>query len=150
MSAPFLAIATKSFKGVARGSKVEGMKNPGTTKTRKAAHVGMFERREIPNKADVNRPRIEFREVENFAEFDGPTCVDACNSFLSLALKGAARSVGKCVADGRQAPVKLWKKLDSVEAKNINLPDSFLNPKASTPIHIERHPIFQELREVAS
>lgn len=117
-----LAIATKSTKGVVRGAKVEGMKNPAFVKTRKVAHVGMFIRVEKLTKAEkaarkagrhIN-PKVFYREVENLAEFDGPTCEDACKTFLAMLPKCTRDSGVRCKADGKEAPVKLWRKVDFI------------------------------------
>lgn len=123
-AAPFLAIATRSFKGVARGTKVDGMKNKAFIKTRKVAHVGMFVQFEVLDK--VNRAakskghpyfmKKVYREVENLAEFDGPTCEDACKTFLEMLPRCTKASGIRCKADGKEAAVKTWNKVDAVTA----------------------------------
>lgn len=125
--APFLAIAIKAQKGVVKGAKVEGMKNAAFVKTRKTLHVGMFERFEKLNRTEMKQrkagqtvfPKTFVREVENLAEFDGPTCEDADKTFLGM-LKTATRSNGvRCKADGKEAPVKMWKKLDPSQVSPV-------------------------------
>ena len=118
-----LAIAIKASKGVVKGAKVEGMKNPAFVKTRKVAHIGMFEQFEVLDKSNKALKakglpffyKKKFREVENLAEFDGPTCEDACKTFLEMLPKCTRVNGVRCKADGRESPVKLWKKIDSIK-----------------------------------
>lgn len=120
----FLAIAIRTQKGDPKNAKVKGSVKAGVESTKKTLHIGEFERvEELTKKEQEARrkgvavfPKVFYREHVCHAEFDGPTCEDAARSFLEMFKKCTRANGIRCKADGKGAPVKLWRKVDFVTA----------------------------------
>lgn len=119
-SARFLGIATQTTRGISHNSQVERSKKTCVPRISKQAHLGYFVRFERYTDATREAVEARLREVENIAEFDGPTCKDAALMAADMVQAGATlvEVPTFCKADiTHPARVSRWKDLalDQVE-----------------------------------
>lgn len=125
-----LAIATRNSPGSSRLARVPGAsKKNGVPMNRNVAHVGLFKCVEINR---LGFKRILWREVENFAEFDGPHAHASAVMFAEMKAKNAtpAASMGRCVADGPPPPPPpLWRNVEDAQIQLLEAPAEAKEPE---------------------